>query len=395
MERKILGKIAFALIILLTFTAYITIPAIEINAETRGNNLNDVVKKAIIALKNKDTERLSLLTHPLKGIRFSPYSTVYIANDIVFKRSQIKKMFVASNKYNWGNYDETGLEILLTPAEYYEQFIYNANFANVKQINYNKVIGKGNYGENQSEVYHNATIVEFYVPRVNPKLKGKDWQSLRIAFEKYHHNWYIVGIIHNNVIGTKPTKPIYKEGLTRAIDFKHTNTPSIDPREAEKIIEKTAAETIFILKNKDFKRLSMFVHPNLGVRFTPYTIVNDEDLIFTSEQIKAINKDNQIYIWGSYEGAGNPIQLTFRNYFDQFVYSGDFLNAKEVGYNRIIKETGFSENQFSAYPNSIIVEYYISSPSGDGFQWQSLRLVFEEYKSKWYLVGIIHNEYTI
>jgi hypothetical protein len=46
MEQKVFWKIAFALIILLTLTTYITIPAIEINAATRGNTLNDVVKKS-------------------------------------------------------------------------------------------------------------------------------------------------------------------------------------------------------------------------------------------------------------------------------------------------------------------------------------------------------------
>jgi hypothetical protein len=55
------------------------------------------------------------------------------------------------------------------------------------------------------------------------------------------------------------------------------------------------------------------------------------------------------------------------------------------------------ENQFEVYKDSIIVEYHIPEidPQFEGLDWQSLRLVFEEYDGSWKLVGIIHNQWTI
>lgn len=54
-----------------------------------------------------------------------------------------------------------------------------------------------------------------------------------------------------------------------------------------------------------------------------------------------------------------------------YVYSQDFAAAEQVSYNQIITETGFSENQFAAYPGSIIVEYYNSNQDSEfeGMDW--------------------------
>ena len=51
--------------------------------------------------------------------------------------------------------------------------------------------------ENQFEVYDNPIIVEYYFPGFNPEYEGMDWKSLRLVFEQYEDNWYLVGIIHN------------------------------------------------------------------------------------------------------------------------------------------------------------------------------------------------------
>jgi len=35
------------------------------------------------------------------------------------------------------------------------------------------------------------------------------------------------------------------------------------------------------------------------------------------------------------------------------------------------------------------------NPDYAGMDWKSLRLVFEQYEGRWYLVGIINNQWTI
>ncbi len=166
-----------------------------------------------------------------------------------------------------------------------------------------------------------------------------------------------------------------------------------------------ADEIIQALKAEDMSKLSEFVDPVAGVRFSPYTNVKDADLVFTPSQLANAFSDSTVYSWGNYEGSGAPIQLTFTGYYGQFVYSQDFASATEVGYNHSLSNANVVDNSYDFYPNSIIVEYYLPSTNqeyGAGLNWQSLKLVFKQISpvgsnpvGQWYLVGIIHSQWTI
>jgi hypothetical protein len=167
---------------------------------------------------------------------------------------------------------------------------------------------------------------------------------------------------------------------------------------AEAMIAKKAEETISAIKNKNMEKLSSFIHPDKGVRFSPYSYVNLEtDLMFKSGQLMNSFADQKEYTWGSYDGSGEPIRLTFAAYFNHFVYDQDYSRAEEIGYNRIIGKGNTINNNLEAYPGSIIVEYHFSGFDSkyEGMDWKSLRLVFEEKEGEWYLVGIIHDQWTI
>lgn len=172
----------------------------------------------------------------------------------------------------------------------------------------------------------------------------------------------------------------------------------IKPEYAEKIIREISDKVILALRAKDAQAISDFVHPVKGLRFTPYTSVDlKQDPVFSAEEIKNFFNDNKKYMWGYYDGIGDEILITPAEYYDVFVYSNDFVNAEKIGYNEVFSYGNAVENQFEAYPGSIIVEYYFSGfdPKYEGMDWQSLRLVFEEYEGGWKLSGIIHNQWTI
>ncbi len=175
--------------------------------------------------------------------------------------------------------------------------------------------------------------------------------------------------------------------------------------QAEKIAAPLADEVIHALKTKDMAKVSEFVEPSTGVRFSPYTNVKDTDLVFTPAQLVKAFDDPAVYEWGKFEGSGAPIQLTFTDYYASFVYNQDFASAKEVGYNRGLSMSTVIDNSHEYYPNSIIVEYYLPGANpfyGAGLDWQSLKLVFQQiapasgsFDEQWYLVGIIHSQWTI
>jgi hypothetical protein len=167
--------------------------------------------------------------------------------------------------------------------------------------------------------------------------------------------------------------------------------------QAEKTAAPLAQGVIQALKAKDMSKLASFVHPTAGVRFSPYANVKDTDLVFTPNQLSNALQATTSYVWGSFDGSGAPIQMTFADYYARFVYSQDFASATQVGYNHVLSSGNTIDNSHDFYPNSIIVEYYLpgTDPSLGGMDWQSLRLVFQSIDNQWYLVGIIHSQWTI
>ncbi len=188
-----------------------------------------------------------------------------------------------------------------------------------------------------------------------------------------------------------------REQVENIID-KMRQTIEISPAEAEKIIKSRANEVILSIKNRNMEKMADFVHPNKGVRFSPYSCIETGvDVVFMASQIKSIFNDQTKHEWGSYDGSGEPIKLTFKEYFDKFIYDQDFAKAKEIGYNRIIATGNTVNNVFIVYPEAIVVEYHFPSfnPEYLGHDWKSLRLIFEKKDEIWYIVGVGHDQLTM
>ena len=182
------------------------------------------------------------------------------------------------------------------------------------------------------------------------------------------------------------------------VAFRLKENGIIPSAEAKAIIEDVANAVMQALSAKDAEKLASYVHPAKGVRFTPYTYVDrEEDLVFTRNEVRNFFQDHHRCLWGYYDGSGEEINLNPGEYYEKFIYSADFINAEQIGYNQVLSSGNLLENQFEVYENPIIVEYYFSGfdPAYMGMDWQSLRLVFEEYENEWKLRGIIHNLWTI
>ncbi len=166
------------------------------------------------------------------------------------------------------------------------------------------------------------------------------------------------------------------------------------PRE---IVMARAREVVEALRDRDMERLSAMVHPVKGVRFSPYAFVQDSDLVFKPDQLISLLSDPTKYMWGYYDGSGLPIEMTFEEYYGRFVYDQDYANAEQVSYNERIGPGNTIDNSLEYYPGASVVEYHFSGfdPALGGMDWKSLRLVFQQEGSVWYLVGIIHDEWTV
>ncbi|MBC7642605.1 MAG: hypothetical protein H7174_09765 [Flavobacterium sp.] len=155
------------------------------------------VKSVLILLKNKDYKKFAIHIHPTDGLRFSPYGCVDVNKDQFFTKKEFLKLAESRKALVWGNYDGSGDEMKMNFADYYSKFIYDADFLFAEKISFNKIISKGNFKNNLSDVYKDCYFAENYFHGFDPKLNGLDWTSLKLVFKKLNGNYFLVGIIHD------------------------------------------------------------------------------------------------------------------------------------------------------------------------------------------------------
>jgi len=153
--------------------------------------------EVISAMKNNDFLKLSTYVHLQKGVRFSPYSYVSTQGDLVFTADKIRNGATDQTKYVWGTYDGSGFPIEQTFQQYFKSFVYSHDFANAKEVSYNRSIGGGNTSNNIFDAYPRSIIVEYHFPGFDPNSEGMDWESLRLVFEESNGTWYLVGVVHD------------------------------------------------------------------------------------------------------------------------------------------------------------------------------------------------------
>lgn len=176
-----------------------------------------------------------------------------------------------------------------------------------------------------------------------------------------------------------------------------TPTPTPD-LEGNSFLLTRALSVAQTLKDKDYAALSQYVHPELGVTFTPYSAVDPQvDLTFSADQLAEAAQDQTLYIWGVYDGRGNPIKLTMSDYFSKFVFNADYTAAPYLSIDQVLAGGNALENVSEAYPDARFVEFHFPGleESQEGFDWCSLKLVFQVWNGDYKLMGVIHSEWTI
>ncbi len=169
-------------------------------------------------------------------------------------------------------------------------------------------------------------------------------------------------------------------------------TPTPEPL----TLEQAAYQVIAALSKRDMAAVAEFVHPQQGLRFSPYTYVEEDHQIFMAETLTGLLDSEETYLWGHYDGTGDPIELTFAEYYEEFVYSSDFANPDQVAVNERLAQGNTLINIQEFYPGGSFVEYNIlGTEEFGGMDWESLRLVFVQEGDSWMLVGMVHDQWTI
>jgi len=151
------------------------------------------------------------------------------------------------------------------------------------------------------------------------------------------------------------------------------------------------------IKHRDINKLASYVHPNEGVRLSPYGYIdlkNDRKLP-PDELIDRYNYDN-IYLWGYFDGTGYGIKMSLKEYFNRFIYDIDFENQSTASHNEFKCAGNSQNNLLDVYKDQEFIEYYYKGTKKmENMDWKVLRLVYKKEKGIYYLVGIVHDEWTI
>lgn len=186
-----------------------------------------------------------------------------------------------------------------------------------------------------------------------------------------------------------------------ACNFEDPQTVKVRSQEHEVLNEEQLSqlnrEVLTAIKNKDWQAFSEFIHPERGVCFSPYAYFQQIEVVCCSpEKFLESVDDQETFIWGEYDAIGGPIQKTISEYFDEFVYPIDYLSKAEVIVNDFKGSGNSINNLTTAFPNLDFVENYFPGENEEygGLDWRVLRMVFEVYEGKYYLVALINDQWT-
>lgn len=198
------------------------------------------------------------------------------------------------------------------------------------------------------------------------------------------------------LIACKKNDTLKQADNLKADSTTQSESPAQTKVSKEAAVKQANDEILLSLKNKDYKKFSEFIHPAKGITFSMSATANPkEDKHFSREDFdKELHAKNAV-VWGIQDGSGEPYKASVADYLNQKVFGKDFTTSS-FSYNSIQGQGNSKDNIKKIYPDSDFTENYIKgSEKNGGMDWASLRLVFEEYQGKYYLVAVINDQWSI
>lgn len=192
----------------------------------------------------------------------------------------------------------------------------------------------------------------------------------------------------------KNSTPVVPPPSNNTVKQKNISKPTASDSQLLNISE----DILLAIREKNFKKIADFVHPRTGVRFSPYAYIDTSTAkILSRAQLIQYGPTGVKFTWGILDAREEPIVASIRDYFNNYVYPLDFLNAPQKSVNRFLGSGNSLNNLKEIYPGSDFTEFYFPGidPKYEGMDWETLRLVFKKENNQYYLVAIVHDEWTI
>jgi len=180
-------------------------------------------------------------------------------------------------------------------------------------------------------------------------------------------------------------------------DTLKTTAPTTSGLSQQDSIKAAGTQILTFLKTQNYPELVKYFSSD-GVLFSPYGFIDttNSKRLTPEDFLESIAK-KWVLTWGNYDGTGDPIKLTVPAYLKKFVYNADYLTAEAVGFDEVMKQGNSRNNLTELYPNHHFIDYHFSGfeQKNKGMDWTSLRLVFEKENGQYFLVAIIHDQWTV
>ena len=156
-------------------------------------------------------------------------------------------------------------------------------------------------------------------------------------------------------------------------------------------------ELVELLHQNDLINFASYFHPDKGCRFVPYTFMVDEDLVFTTKTFQTELSNHKELHWGSFDVSGEAIEYTITDYFKRFVYDINYKDdATDIHINENLAFSNTLNNIEEFYPEAQYIEfYYEGTTEYEGMDWSSLIFYVERSNNQYFLVAVVHNQWTI
>jgi len=178
-----------------------------------------------------------------------------------------------------------------------------------------------------------------------------------------------------------------------------TDTAQASKFNKDSLLLHLTQDILIAFKNKNYLAVANFIDPVSGVRFSPYGFVDTIRNVNLSkekfaEQAGRSNQDK--IVWGYFDGSGDTINMTLNEYIQKFVYDVDFSKPETRRVNEFIGHGNSLNNLLSVYKNCDFTESHFSGfeKKYEGMDWRSLRLIFKERDGKFFLGGVVHDQWT-
>ena len=140
----------------------------------------------------------------------------------------------------------------------------------------------------------------------------------------------------------------------------------------------------------DIDALARHIHPRRGVRLSWQTDFREpRSHTFSRDQLRAAYRSRKELDWGTDSAKGDPIRMDLECFFLALTREPSNITKRYTCNYR-----GFTARHSN--PMSCIEAKWINPQSETrDYDWLGLVVVMEQYKGKWYVVGLLHDRWEI